>query len=61
MSQENPNILRICDEGAHIDHILEGVERTVIENVRLIEIDIRSVSDWCCDMKIKHLGAFGVL
>lgn len=61
MSQDNLNILRVCNEGVHADHILIDVEKTIAENIKLIEIDISSISQWCKDMKIKHIGAFSIL
>lgn len=47
MSQDSLDVLRICDEGAHPHHILNGVEKVVIENVKLIEVHIPAVSKWC--------------
>jgi hypothetical protein len=57
LSRDNPDVRRICNEGAHPDHILNGVENVVIASVRLVEADIQSISQWCLALKIKHFGA----
>jgi len=61
MSQDNLDVLRICDEGVHIHHILNGVEKIIVENVKLIEVDIASVSKWCREIKIKHISSLNML
>lgn len=61
MRNDPLDIRAICDEGAHLDHMLGGVERVVVDQIKLIHVDIKAVSQWCRSAKIKNLGSVHLL
>lgn len=61
MAQDPVDIRVMCDEGVHIDHVLAGVQRVVVENVKYHQVDIAVISQWSRDAKIKHLGTIALL
>jgi hypothetical protein len=61
MSQEGEELRTITQEGAHLHKALSGVEGTVLEQVRLLQLNLPALSGWCKDVKIKHLEALGIL
>ena len=56
MISENYDVRSICEEGPHIMDVLTGIEQIVVDYIRLIEIDIRSIGNWCKELKIKSFG-----
>ncbi len=57
MGQDPVDIRTICDEGVHLDHILHGIEKVIVENIKFMQVDIKTVSQWSRELKIKNLGA----
>ena len=43
-----------------MDHILGGIEKAVVENIKTIEVDLREVGRWCKELRIKHIGALSI-
>lgn len=61
MTHDPVDIRVICDEGVHLDHVLAGAERVVVESVKYYQVDITTVSRWSRELKIKHLGTIVLL